>query len=156
MKRLLVLIVLSVTAVFLTTSLAAGQTGNAKSSTTSKVSPKRDKRKPYKFTTSGKVKPPKFCASTTPAANCVPLKCPPGATNPAYCTKPKPCRGKVRVRFKRNGKTVSSKTTNLKSNCKYKKKTTVKKKGRYQVQVRFLGNDVLAPSSASTKSVRAG
>lgn len=159
MNRLLVLVVLSLLAVFLVTSVAVGA-GITKSSTSSKVSPKRDKKKPYKFKTKGSVNfPKKFCAPNAPAPDCIPLICPPGTSNPAYCTKPtaaKVCTGKVKITFKKGKKTLSSKSVSLKPNCKYSSKTTIKKHGKLKVKARFGGNTILAPSSASTKKVRAG
>ena len=159
-KRLLVLAVLSVTAVFLVTSVAVGQSGTAASSTSSKVTPKRDKKRPYKFKTTGSVRfPREFCAPNAPARNCIPLRCPAGVRDARYCARPtaaQVCSGRIKVVFKKGRSTRSSKTVRLKANCKYSSTATIRKKARLKVSVRFSGNTILAPSKASTKSVRAG
>lgn len=160
MKRLLVLAVVSLTALFLVTSVAVGQSATTTSSTSSKVSPKRDKKKPYKFKTTGSVKfPTTFCPPNAPGRNCIPLTCPPGVTDARYCTRPTPaqvCSGRIQVVFKKGKKTRSAKTVRLKSNCKYSSTTTIRRRGRLRVSVLFRGNAILARSRASRKSARAG
>jgi len=159
LKRLLVLAVSSLMVVFLMTSLAAGQSGVAKSSTSSKVSPKRDKKKPYKFKVSGTVKfPLALCAPNAPSSGCLPITCPPGVTLARYCTLPtiaRICSGKVKITFKSKRASVS-KTTSVSTSCKYKKSVTLKKKGKYKVTAKFGGNTILKSSTASKKNARAG
>gem|GEM_PF-4917329 len=158
MKRLTVIAVLSLAGAVLMTSPAFA--GTTTSKTTSKVTPKRDKTKPYKFKTTGKVAfPGKFCNPGQTAANCIPLKCPAGVTNAKYCTRPtiaEVCTGTVKIVFKAGSQTRSSKTVNLKPNCTYSSSTTIKKKGKMTVSVKFSGNAILAASSASKKKARAG
>ena len=101
MKRMLVLTSLSITAVFLVTTLASGQSSvpiRAKAKqVTAKTTPKRDRTRPYTFRTSGRVVPPPFCAAgvvpTVAGGNCValPIICPPGTSNPSYCQRPPVC-----------------------------------------------------------------
>ena len=162
---MLVLTSVAVVATVAITSLANGQisvTKVAPKSVTAKTTPKRDKKKPYKFTTKGKVVPPPFCTGIRPPAGtlCVPPVCPPGATNPAYCARPPMaslCNGKVRIRFKKGRKTVSSKSATLKSNCTYSSRARIKRKGKkLKVSVRFGGNILLKAKSAKTRTVRAG
>jgi len=154
------LAVLSLTAMFLVTSLAVGQTGTTRTSTSSKVSPKRDKKRPYKFKTTGSIRlPATLCAPNVRGRNCVPIICPPGVRDARYCTRlprSRLCTGSVRIVFKKGARTVSSKTARLKANCKYSSRATVRSKGRLKVSASFRGNVVLAPSKASRKSARAG
>ena len=79
MKRMLVVTSLSITAVFLVTTLASGQStvpirAKAKQ-VTANTTPKRDRTRPYTFRTSGRVVPPPFCAAgvvpTVAGGNCV-------------------------------------------------------------------------------------
>ena len=101
------------------------------SSTTLKVKPKRDKKKPFKFTASGKVKR--------------------GAVSSAAC------KGKVTVKIKKGAKTVASGKATVKFNCTYKKTLKVSKKAKkLKVSARFGGNSLLKASSAKSKTVRAG
>ncbi|MGH2840273.1 MAG: hypothetical protein ACRDKY_05540 [Solirubrobacteraceae bacterium] len=175
MKRSLMLVVASLTVALLATPIAAGQSSGLKAGTdkvTVKVKPKTDKKSPYKFKVSGAITfPTRFCtpnaAPGTGAANCFPIVCGPGVTNPAYCTLPdftKLCSGKVRVLIKRGSRTWGKKNVTVKANCTYKVTVTLKKKvkkktltyGRLKVSTRFLGNPVLKARSAKTLTVRAG
>jgi hypothetical protein len=95
-----------------------------------KVKPKRDKKKPYKFTASGKLNRK-------------------GAAKSA-------CKGKVTITFKKGKKTVKSGKATVKSSCKYSKKFTVKKRGKLKVSAKFGGNTLLKTATAKSKTVRAG
>lgn len=166
MKRLLVVSALSLTATLLVTSLAAAQPGPVLSKTTSKVAPARDFFAPYKFKTSGEVRfPERRCRSNQNGPNCVPpIFCPPGTTNPSYCFRPDDedlCKGDVRIVFRNlAGSVLSSQTVRLKldddESCEYEAKTTIAAAGRMTVTVDFLGNTILAASSAIPKNARAG
>ena len=171
MKRLLLVAVLSLTGVFLFTSVSLAATTTT---TSSKVTPTRDETKPYKFKTTGAITAPGgYCTTVAASAACIPLRCPAGARDVRYCTKPtlaSICTGQVRVVFRTiaikankelkrkavKAKTVSSKIVNLKSNCAYSSSATIGGKKRMRVSVSFLGNTILAPSKASTKSARSG
>lgn len=132
-----------------------------------KTTPKRDRRSPFVFTTKGKVSPPLvFCSAgvpPTPSKNCIPLDCPPGSTNARYCVKPGLgviCAGRVTIRIKRRGKTISSKSVGVRSNCTYSSKVTLRlkanRRGTLKVGARFAGNTVLGAKASATSNVRAG
>ena len=172
MKRILVLTSLSLVAVFAITSLAGGQTVPVRGtleSITASTTPKRDRTRPYTFTTRGRiVPPPRFCAAGarpgTGAANCIPINCPAGTTNAAYCIPPtvaQVCSGKVAVRFRKGRTTVSSRTVNLRSNCTYRSRVPLRiriftRRGTLSVRARFQGNSLLSPKVSATRRVRAG
>ena len=171
MKRSLLVVALSLTGALLFTSVSAAATTTT---TSSKVAPARDKKKPYKFKTTGTVAVPGgHCTTVAGAANCIPLKCPAGARDVRYCTKltiASICTGQVRIVFKTiaikaskklkrkavKSKTVSSKTVSLTAACAYSSSATISGKKRMRVSVSFGGNTILAPSKASTKSARSG
>ena len=167
MKRLFALSSLLVAATLTVTGLAVAQNAIVQASTqqvTSKVTPKRDRKRPYKFRTTGKVVPPPTCAvgdKGTPGGNCVPRTCPAGNTNPIYC-QPVPtaalCTGKVSVTFRRGAITVGKRTVGLLPSCTYSSRITlgIGSRGRLKVSTRFLGNVYLLAKSASIKSARAG
>jgi proline racemase len=168
------------------TSLANGQAPALRAATkafTAKTTPKRDRTRPYTFTTKGKVTPPPTCAAgVTPTfgGDCLPLACPPGATTPTYCVgtvtcppgvtdpqycTPVPasalCTGKVKVTFKKSGTTISSRLATVQSDCTYTSRVSFKvrsrqRRGTLQVSVRFQGNSFLLPKSAPLQTVRAG
>ena len=161
MKRLLMLAALCLAAVFLVASPGQAATGTAKSSTSSKVTPKRDKKKSYRFKTTGKIAfPSTLCPPNAPSSGCIALRCPAGVTNAKYCSKPtvaQLCSGKVRIIFKQGLRTRSSKLVSVRSNCTYSSTITIKAKARkLKVSVKFAGNTVLKASKATTKTVRAG
>ena len=173
MKRSLVLTaVLSLAAVPLFGSSASAQTpSNARATVgiSIKVSPTRDRTRPYTFTTTGRITlPTRFCApgvSPTPGAgNCIPISCPAGTTDPAYCTRPSRaliCPGIVAVRFQKRGTTISSRNVRVRSDCTYRSRVTFRtrlavRRGTFTVRARFQGNTVLRPRTSSTRRVRAG
>ena len=170
MKRSLALAALLSLAASIVVVAGAQSAFNGKAFTTkvtAKTTPKRDRRNPFVFTTKGKISPPTvFCSSTAPptqSRNCIPLDCPPGATNARYCVKPGLgviCRGKVNIRIQRRGRTISSRNVNLKANCTYSSKVTLRlkrnRRGSLKVRARFAGNTVLRVKASSTATVRAG
>jgi len=169
-KRLLVLTSLSLTAVFLITSVSTGATiPRATPGVTSSTTPKKDLSRPYTYTTKGKlVLPAKLCAPNAPPTSvpggCLPVTCPQGVTDAKYCSRPTVstiCSGKVNIRYQKRGRTISSRNVSVRPDCTYTGKTTFRSKARSQrgalrVRSRFQGNQVLAPKASSTKNVRAG
>jgi hypothetical protein len=147
MKRLTVALA-ALFAVLALGAVAQGQSSNRAipNKLTATTKPKRSKFAPYVFTTRGTLQAPN-------------VNCPPGTTDPTYCTpisRAKACTGKVSIKFKKGKKTVSSKKATIGSKCTYKSKATLKATGKYKVVVRFLGNSVLQPRNAKSQTVRAG
>ena len=170
MKRSLILTVsLSVTAALLYTSISIGQAGRGfTAKVTASTTPKRDRTRPYTFTTSGRIVPPsRPCApGQTPSRrrNCVPTRCPRGARTADYCQRPgraRICSGKVNVRFQHRGSTISSRNVTLRSNCTYRSRVSIRirvvtRRGVFKVRARFQGNALLRPRTAATNTVRGG
>jgi len=139
---------------------------------TSTTTPRRDRFRPYTFTTRGRiVPPPKYCApgmSPTPSAgNCVPIICPAGAMTVAGCqpvTRPPLsviCSGVVTVRFQKRGTTVSSRNVSVRPDCTYRSRVSFRtrllsRQGSLRVRSRFQGNGVLLPRNSAVRNVRAG
>jgi hypothetical protein len=105
---------------------------------TARVSPRRDRRAPYRYTVSGRILRP---AGVGPSA----------------------CRGgRVSAQWKTTrGTTLSTRRDTLSSACTYKISVTFQNKkrlgsGRLKVRVRFLGSARLLPRSPVTRSLRAG
>lgn len=104
---------------------------------TATVRPRRDRRIPYTFTVSGRVRRPAGI----------------GASG---------CRGgRVSVQWKAGTKTISTRRVTLRADCSYRARVTFRIKrrlgrGRLTVQVRFLGSDRFKPASARRLSARAG
>jgi len=140
-----------VTALLLSSMPASSQTALVKvrSTATASVTPKTDRKRPYRFTVKGTVLPVTR-----------PLKCGPGVTNPRYCTPATArdvCRGKVRVIIKRGSRRVTRKTVSLRSNCRYTVRFTIRRRqkpGRLTLSTRFLGNTYMVAKSARTLRVR--
>jgi len=131
------------------------------------TTPRRDRFRPYTFTTTGRIVPPaNYCApGQSPAgASCVPIVCPPGATNVAYCTVPGLgviCSGSVTVRVQKRGITISGRVVGVRPDCTYRSRVTFRSRlptriGRLSFRARFQGNVVLEPKSSSTGTVLAG
>ena len=126
---------------------SAGQTGVAlrgvqvsrfaSPGVTARTTPSRDRRRPFRFTTSGIVRMP---AGVTRAQGC-------GA-------------GDVAVVFKAGRKTISTRRVALTRTCSYRSRVTFRSRkrfprsGRLTVRVRFLGNAVLGARRARTVTVR--
>jgi hypothetical protein len=102
------------------------------------VTPARDRTAPFRFTVRGK------------------LLLPSGVSRASGCGT-----GTVRVRFTAAGRTVSSRSTQVTSSCRFRLVTTFRDArglgtGRLRVQARFSGNAALLPFAAPTKGARAG
>ena len=97
----------------------------------------RDRRRPFRFTTSGIVRMP---AGVTRAQGCV--------------------GGDVAVVVKAARKTISTRRVALTRTCSYRSRVTFRSRsrfprsGRLTVRVRFLGNAVLGPRRAKTVTLR--
>jgi hypothetical protein len=136
---------------------------------TSSTTPARDRTRPYTFTTTGTVvSPPSYCTPGAsplgPAGNCVPVQCPAGTTNVAYCNIPTIaiiCSGVVNVRFQKLGITISSRNVTVQPNCTFRSEVSFTsrsrlRRGLFSVRSRFQGNLVMRPRTATTDTVRAG
>jgi len=126
---------------------SAGQTGAAlrgvqvsrfvSPQVTARTTPSRDRRRPFRFTTSGIVRMP---AGVTRAQGCA--------------------GGDVAVQFKAGRKTISTRHVALTRTCSYRSRVTFRSRsrfprsGRLTVRVRFLGNAVLGPRRAKTVTLR--
>jgi Ca2+-binding RTX toxin-like protein len=108
-------------------------TAVAPKSVSATVLPKRDRKRPYKFTIKGAVGLP---AGVTKAQGCA--------------------SGTVKVTGKRGLKTAFTKTAKLKKDCTYSVTATVTRKGRVKITARFSGNSALKAKSSLTRTVRAG
>jgi hypothetical protein len=99
------------------------------------TTPRRDRRRPWVFTTRGRVLAP---AGMRPTA----------------------CRGRVSVTFKRGRRTVSSRRTRLRRDCTFRSRVRfglrrrLAAPRRLRVLVRFEGNGALLPRRARTHHVR--
>src|SRR3712207_6785973 len=105
---------------------------------TAKTTPKRDKKRPYRYTTSGQI------------------TLPPGVTAAEACAS----GGSVNVEI-RAGKLRLPLVGLVQPDCTYKSSIAFPSRrplgrGRLTVTTRFEGNDVLGPARAKTEKVRAG
>jgi len=135
---------------------------------TIKTTPKRDRTKPYTFTTSGKIVPPASpCApgkGPTKDANRLPTLWPPGTADPRYCVSPgvpRICTGTVTVRVQKRHTTISTRRVNLEPDCSYSSTVSFHSKlrtrrGVLSFRARFQGNALLLPKSSETVTARAG
>ncbi len=104
---------------------------------TARVTPRRDRQAPYRFTVSGSIRRPAGIGASA-------------------------CKGgRVSVQWKRGARTISTRRITLKSDCTYKIQVTFRVKrrlgsGRLTARVRFLGNARFKPASARALSARAG
>jgi CotH kinase protein len=101
---------------------------------TTRVTPGRDERRPYRFTISGS------------------LLLPPGLSRATACN------GRVAVRIKAGARTVSLRRATLRKSCTFASTVTFRKRGfggrrKLTVQAHFEGNGSLLPRSAATKTV---
>jgi hypothetical protein len=104
---------------------------------TSRVRPRWDHARPFRFRVRGRLLPP------------------------AGVDRSQACRGRVTIRFKRRRKTVKRRRARITTTCRYRRRVRVRLRPRphsvrLRVRVRFRGNAVLRPKSARTKKVRAG
>jgi hypothetical protein len=131
------------------------------------VTPRRDRRSPYTFTSTGRIVPPsRYCTpSENPfAAGCIPILCPPGVSDIRYCLIPGRgviCSGTVTVRYQKRSTTISSRVVSVRPDCTYRSRVTFRtglgiRRGSLRAQARFGGNAVLLPRRSSTRTVRAG
>ena len=126
---------------------SAGQTGAAVRTVTvdrflprslsAKTTPRTDRRRPFRFTTSGV------------------LRLPAGVTRKQACVG-----GEVALQIKAVRKTISTRRVALSKTCSYRSRVTFRsrnrfpKTGKLTVRVRFLGNAVLAPRRATSVTLR--
>jgi hypothetical protein len=178
---MIVVLPLALVGVFTITSLANSQSTPLRASVqrvTSNTTPKRDRTRPYTFTTTGRVVPPGACPAGTPVTSglpCLPPICPPPTNpgtiyqGPVYCVPPATtavCSGKITVKFSRRNKgggvfTISSREVSLKSDCTYRSRVSFRtrdrnRRGVLTVRVRFQGNQYLLPKNAPRRTVLAG
>lgn len=103
---------------------------------TARTTPRRDRRRPFRFTTTGRlVLPSALTASRTT------------------------CRGRVSVQVQTGGSTISTRRTNLTRRCTYRSRVTFRVPRRFvrrslKVTVRFNGNAVVAPRAARSYFIR--
>ena len=102
---------------------------------TSGTTPARDRTRPYRFVTTGRVR---LTAGVSPAAGCT---------------------GKVRVTIKSGSLTISSRQVSVSRTCGYRSAVAFRVPRRLpnpslKVVTRFAGNAVLFPARASVKTVR--
>jgi hypothetical protein len=175
-KRMLILAgLLSLAAVLLTASSGSAQSTivvinrATPLQVTNTTTPRRDRLRPFTFTTTGRVIPPtQYCgAGAVPvpgATNCVPILCPPGVTDIRYCLLPGRgviCSGVVTVRVQKRGTTISSRNVGVRPDCTYRSRVTFRtllrtRVGNLSFRARFQGNPVLLPRNSATKIARAG
>ena len=92
----------------------------------------RDRRRPYRFRTSGKL----LTYTGTPAAQA--------------------CTGKVTVQVKKGRRTISTRRVSLRKDCSYRSTVSFKKvKGSLRFLVRFGGNSAVSRTNAKTRRARA-
>jgi hypothetical protein len=173
-RSLMLTLVLSLGAVLLVpTSSIAQSTAFTRADpvqVTATTTPRRDRFRPYTFTTRGSVIPPStYCAPGVDprpgAGNCIPILCPPGATDPRYCLLPSRsaiiCAGIVTVRFQKGSATISARNVFLRPDCTYASRVSFRtrartRRGAFKVKALFQGNLVLNPKNSSTQTVLAG
>ena len=104
---------------------------------TAKLKPSRDRRRPYRFTVSGR------------------LTLPSGVSRAQGCGS-----GRFSVQTKAGRKTISTRRARLSSTCSYKVRVSFKNRKRFgrrsklSIRVRFLGNDRLRAQSVRTLRAR--
>ena len=102
-----------------------------------RTTPGRDRRAPYRFTTTGRL------------------------TLPAGVTAAQACRGTVTVQIKAGRKTVSSRRVKLRPDCTYRSRVTFRNPQRLRPRtlrriVRFGGNSVVNATRATRQTLRVG
>ncbi len=103
---------------------------------TARTTPRRDRRRPFRFTTSGQLLLPAVVPTARPA-----------------------CRGRVSIQVKTGGSTISTRRTTLTRRCTYRSVVTFRVPRRLvrralKVTVRFAGNAVVAPKAAKSYFIR--
>jgi hypothetical protein len=102
---------------------------------TSRVTPFRDRRRPFRFTVRGRV------------------------IRPAGVSRASGCRGRVTIRFKARRKTIRLRRARVNSSCRYRARVRVRVRRTpriLRVSARFGGNAALDARSARTRKVRVG
>lgn len=104
---------------------------------TARTTPSSDASVPFRFTTTGRV------------------------VRPARVSAAQGCRGRVSVQIKSRGNTISTRRATLTRTCAYRSRVTFRVPRRLYgrkltVQVRFLGNSVLAAKRAPNRTVTVG
>ena len=117
---------------FTTSSRARGR---SVPTVTSRVTPRRDRRAPFRFRVRGRLIPP------------------PGVS------RSRACRGRVTIRFRSGSRTVRLRRVRLRATCRYGARVRVparpgRRSVRLRVSVRFRGNAVLRARSAPTRAIR--
>jgi hypothetical protein len=98
---------------------------------TLRVTPKRDRTRPFEFTASGRLQPKRAGASA--------------------------CRGWVTIRFRKRGHTIARGVARVQPDCRYSRLFRLRVGGRHiEVRAHFRGNSRLRPRSAGPQFVRAG
>jgi hypothetical protein len=133
------------------------------------TTPRRDRTRPYTFTTTGRVVPPsRFCnpgeVPRPGGPSCIQILCPPGQTDIRYCLTPGAgviCAGQVTVRVQKRVTTISSRVVSLSSRCTYRSRVTFNtllptRIGSLRFRARFGGNAVMLPRNSATRIARAG
>jgi len=103
---------------------------------TAQVTPRTDRRAPYRFTVRGSVRRPVGISASA-------------------------CRpGRVAVQWKAGAKTISNRSVSLRADCSYRlgvsfaSRARLGRSGRLTVRVRFLGNARFKPASSPRLSTR--
>ncbi len=173
MKRLLILAGLCLAAVAVFSSSGSAQTTpqivrGSPQIVTSTTTPRRDRTRPFTFTTTGRIIPPaRYCnpgENPSSGVNCIPILCPPGVLDVRYCLRPGRsviCTGIVTVKFQRVTTTISSRSVGVRPDCTYRSRVTFRLRlptriGVFRVRARFQGNPVMLPKNAAVHTVRAG
>jgi len=100
------------------------------------VTPRRDRRRPFRYRTRGRL------------------------LRPAGVSAASGCRGTVTVQVKAGRRTISARRARLRRTCRFSSRVVFRRaarlgRGRLKFVVRFSGNRVVAPGSARTVRVRA-
>ncbi|MFL5869000.1 MAG: hypothetical protein ACJ766_18000, partial [Thermoleophilaceae bacterium] len=97
-----------------------------------RTAPRRDRHRPFRFRTSGRI------------------------VLPGGIARPDGCRGRVTIRATRGRRTLARKRARVRSNCHFRVRWRLRRTGRVRVRVRFGGNSLLQPRRARTRRARAG
>jgi hypothetical protein len=106
---------------------------------TLRVSPRRDRRAPFRFRIRGRLRPPAGMSAADACAG-----------------------GRVTIQVKAGRSTVSARRAKLRRNCTYRRAVTFRKRsrlgraGKLRFRARFHGNDTLRPRASRTRGVAAG
>ena len=117
-------------------TVPGGQARRPRGSLRVRVTPRRDRRRPFRYRTRGRLLRPAGVSSTAA------------------------CRGTVTVQVKAGRRTISARRARLGRACRFSSRVTFRRaarlgRGRLKFVVRFSGNRAVAPGSARTVRVRA-